>query len=208
MTVPEVELRTAWHLLAGRAHDPLLQQLLASHREPHRRYHTATHVVWVLRHVRDIVSAGEQATDVHAVQLAALYHDIVYNPSATDNEARSGTIASRAATEIGWPRERCDMVERLVLATARHVPQDVDEAVLVDADLAILGADPSDYSAYAIGIRAEYAHVPDDAWRTGRGEVLRGFLALPHLFTTAHMRAARESRARANITAELAALGA
>ena len=112
MTAPEVEMRTAWHQLAGRAHEPLLQQLLASHREPHRRYHTATHVVWVLRHVRDIVSAGEQATDVHAVQLAALYHDVVYDPSATNNEARSGTIALRAAMEIGWPRERCDMVGR------------------------------------------------------------------------------------------------
>lgn len=164
--------------------------------------------MWVLRHVSDIVTAGEQLTDLPAVQLAALYHDVVYDPRATDNEARSAAIAMRAATEIGWQRERGETVERLVLATADHLPSDADEAVLVDADLAILGAHPSDYSAYVTGIRAEYAHVPDDAWRSGRGSVLRGFLALPHLFTTSLMRADRESRARANITAELAALGA
>ena len=163
--------------------------------------------MWVLRHVSDIVTAGEQLTDLPAVQLAALYHDVTYDPRATDNETRSGVIAMRAATEIGWPNQRCQMVKRLVVATAGHMPSDADEAVLVDADLAILGARPSDYSAYVTGIRAEYAHVPDDAWRTGRGAILRGFLALPHLFTTSHMRAERESRARANITAELAALG-
>jgi predicted metal-dependent HD superfamily phosphohydrolase len=207
MTAPEVELRTAWHHLAGRAHDPLLEKLLARHREPHRRYHTATHVMWVLRHVSDIVSAGEQPTDLPAVQLAALYHDVVYDPRSTNNEARSAAIAMRAATDLEWPRERCDLVERLVLATVGHVPRDADEAVLVDADLAILGSSPSDYSAYVNGVRAEYAHVSDDAWHFGRAAVLRGFLTVPHLFTTSYMRTAREARARANITAELATLG-
>lgn len=208
MTAPEVELRAAWHQVAGDGHEQLLQALLARHREPHRRYHTATHVMWVLRHVSALLAQGEACTDPAAVRLAALYHDAVYAPAAPDNEARSAALAVQAATALGWSQARLQLVERLVLATAAHEPSDADEALLLDADLAILGAEPSDYTAYLHGIRGEYAHVPDGAWRAGRSAVLRGFLARPALFATGTMRREREARARANIATELAALAA
>src|SRR5205823_6104348 len=51
----EAELRNAWHALAGRGHDRAFESLLARYREPHRRYHTTTHIMWVLRHVTAIV---------------------------------------------------------------------------------------------------------------------------------------------------------
>jgi len=207
MTAPEVELRTTWRHLAGSAHDDLLDAVLAAHREPHRRYHNATHVMWVLRHVTALVAAGQPVTDLPAVQLAALYHDVVYDPRATDNEARSAQRARRAADALGWIPARGALVERLIMATAGHEAHDTDEAVLLDADLAILGASPAEYTAYVTGVRAEYAQVPDDAWRVGRAAVLRAFLDRPHLFTTDTMRRERAARARANLAAELAALG-
>ena len=213
MTAPEVELRAAWQQLAGSGHEHLLEQVLADYREPHRRYHTAVHVMWVLRHVAELAAAEARPLDLAALQLAALYHDIVYDPRADDNEAKSADIARHAATELGWPADRAALVHRLVQATAhQHSDEpsadgiDSHEPVLLDADLAILGASPNEYQAYVHGVRAEYQHVPADAWRTGRAAVLRGFLAQPHLFNTATMRAARESRARANLTAELATL--
>ena len=66
--------------------------------------------------------------------------------------------------------------------------------MLVEADLAILGAEPADYSAYVAGVRAEYAHVTDSEWSTGRSAVLQHLLQNPAL----------SARARANLTAELA----
>ncbi len=206
MTTPEVALRSAWQQLAGDGHDHLLDAVLARHREPHRRYHTLTHVMWVLRHINMLVAADEPTTDEAAVRLAALWHDAVYNSAATDNEARSALLARAAAAELGWALPRQLLVERLVLATAGHQPVDADEAMLVDADLAILGASAQDYSVYVTGVRSEYAHVSDDAWRTGRTAVLTGFLAQPHLFTTVTMRIQREARARVNIAAELSGL--
>ena len=206
MTTPEVELRSAWRQIAGGGHDSLVDGVLARHREPHRRYHTLTHVMWVLRHVGALVAAGEPTTDVAAVQLAAMWHDVVYNAAAADNEERSAELAGHAAAELGWMPPRRQLVERLVLATAGHHPTDADEAMLVDADLAILGASTQDYAAYVAGVRSEYAHVNDDAWRIGRTAMLSGFLAQPYLFTTVTMRTQREARARANITAELASL--
>ena len=76
---------------------------------------------------------------------------------------------------------------------------------MCDADLAVLAADPATYTAYAIGVRAEYAHIDEAGWRTGRAAVLRAFLARPVLFHTAAM-AGRDAAARANLTAELASL--
>ena len=106
MTAPEVELRAAWLQLAGSGHEHLLEQVLGHHREPHRRYHTSVHVMWALRHIAELVAAESHPLDLAALQLAAMYHDIVYDPRATDNEARSADIARRAAIDLGWPNDR------------------------------------------------------------------------------------------------------
>lgn len=212
MSTPEGELRSAWHQVVG-AHptaplDHLLEGLLARHREPHRRYHTATHVMWVLRHVDQLSAEGVAPdADLAAVRLAALCHDAVYDPRRSDNEAISATLAANLAEDIGWSPARAATVHRLVLCTAAHRPNADDEALLIDADLAILGAMPKDYSAYVHGVRTEYAHVTDADWRIGRAAVLRQFLDEATVFHTEPMRRARESRARANLVAELAALG-
>jgi predicted metal-dependent HD superfamily phosphohydrolase len=212
MSSPEAELRSVWHQVVGpnpaMPLDHLLDGLLARHREPHRRYHTATHVMWVLRHVDQLAAEGVAPTaDLAAVRLAALCHDAVYDPCRSDNEAVSAELATRLAEEIGWPSDRASAVHRLVLCTATHRPGADDEALLVDADLAVLGAMPKDYSAYVQGVRAEYAHVSDTDWKVGRAAVLHQFLDEPTVFHTEPMRRERESRARANLVAELATLG-
>ena len=211
MSSPEAELRGVWaHLAAGApagtATDHLLDALLGRLGEPHRRYHTAAHVMWVVRHVHGLAHLLEDSDDLADVELAALYHDAVYDPMRNDNESLSARLAASVAAELGWSAARCDTVHRLVTATAEHRPTDAAEAVLVDADLAVLGGDPRSYSAYVTGIRAEYAHVDDEGWRQGRATVLRHFLDADRIFHTPPMRAEREARARANMTAELAAL--
>lgn len=214
MTAPEVELRAVWHRVAGPHHDLAMHRLLGRLREPHRRYHNATHVMWVLRHLTDAIDAVEAlgadalaTLDVPALQWAALFHDAVYDPTVSGNEAASADLAVAEAVELGWPPDRCDTVHRLIMATAHHRPAVLDEQVLTDADLAILGADPTDYAAYVQGVRAEYAHLTPDEWHRGRSAVLRTLLDADPLFHTPAMRAAHQARARANMTAELAALG-
>jgi predicted metal-dependent HD superfamily phosphohydrolase len=207
VTSPEVELRRVWHRAVGRGHDPALEGLLARHRELHRRYHTATHVMWVCRHV-DRLLAEHQVDDPDAVRLAALFHDAVYDPRSATNETASAHLAAARLGEIGWTDDRRALVARLIELTAGHEvdPADVAGAVLLDADLAILGADPGDYQHYVNGVRTEYAHVDDEGWRTGRAQVLQHFLAREAIYLTATMHADREQRARANLTAELTGL--
>jgi predicted metal-dependent HD superfamily phosphohydrolase len=79
--------------------------------------------------------------------------------------------------------------------------------VLCDADLAVLAAPPDAYAAYASAVRAEYGHLPDEAFTAGRIAVLESLLALPALYRLPAT-AAWEPRARANLTAELGLLRA
>ena len=211
MSDRDLELEVAWqrHVTADRA---LLDRLLARHREKHRRYHTATHVAWVIRHV-DELAATEPVEHLDEVVAAAFYHDAVYEPASPANERASARLARRDLAAIGWDNEAVERVGAMIEAT-EHGPDGADgaaetvgdTAVLLDADLAILGADPPGYSTYVTGVRAEYRHVTDDDWRTGRSAVLRSFLERPTIYLTATGRERWESRARANLAAELAEL--
>jgi predicted metal-dependent HD superfamily phosphohydrolase len=206
---PEAALRRCWHLLAGDGHDDTLDSILSRHREPHRRYHTAVHVMWVLRHVDDLIAASPEPIDAEVVRAAALFHDIVYDPRSSDNEHNSALLAVDALGPLGWQPQRVARVATLIEATAGHdadVIAGADGAILLDADLAILGSAPAEYRAYVTGVRAEYGHVAPDAWRTGRAAVLRSFLDRRAIYATTTMLALRERRARANLTAELVEL--
>lgn len=175
--------------------------LTARYAEPHRRYHNADHVRQV---VRDALALARDRSgrDRAVLVLAALAHDVVYDGVPGEDERRSAQ----------WALDRLDVPEArriadLVLATVDHTATDELAALLVDADLAVLGADPVAYERYRRAVRAEYAAVPDDAWRVGRGRVLRSLLGRDPLYRTAPARDRWEPRAKANLAAELLSLG-
>ena len=194
----EVELRAAWTVAIGDDAAALaaLGDVVARHREPHRRYHGIRHVTWVVRHIREL--AAEAATDdLDAIVAAAFFHDAVYDPRATDNEEQSALLAERTLAELGWSEDRRMRVGDLVRSTAVHAgTDDPDAAVLLDADLAVLGSEPAAYQAYATGVRSEYAHVDADAWRTGRSQVLLDLLSRDPLYATAPARRRWAARGR------------
>ena len=202
--------RQQWLADTGRsmAAESALDELLGRYSEPHRRYHGVVHV----RRVVDDVTALLRAVptpDPAAVRLAAWYHDGIYDPGSPANERQSADLARRALGELGVDPARIDEAARLILLTAAHEPADIATdpggAVLLDADLAVLGADPATYAAYAQGVRTEYHHVDDVAWRQGRAAVLHRFLDAERIYATPVMHE-REARARANLTAELRSL--
>jgi predicted metal-dependent HD superfamily phosphohydrolase len=134
-------------------------------------------------------------------------HDAVYDPRALGdaNERDSAAFAEGVLATLGAPAEVAEEVARLVGLTAGHATgdDDPDGELLCDADLAILAADPQRYAEYTAAIRREYAHVPDDAFRAGRAQVLKALLELPSIYRLAPLREAWEERARANLAAEL-----
>ena len=183
--------------------------LLGRWSEPQRQYHDVGHLTAVL----DVVDRlAALAPHPDRVRLAAWLHDAVYDPRALGdaNERDSAQFAEGLLTTLGAPAEVAAEVARLVGLTAGHATADgdADGALLCDADLAILASDEERYAAYAAAIRREYAHVPDDAFRAGREQVLKALLELPSIYRLEPLRAAWEDRARANLAAELSRLNA
>lgn len=141
--------------------------------------------------------------DREPVDLAVWFHDAVYVIGRDDNEDRSADLAAELLATSPWR----DEVVRLVLLTRTHraAHDDVNGAVLSDADLSVLGATPKRYAEYADAVRREYAEVPDDVFKPARARVLAALLE-GTVFHTDPGRRLWEDRARANLTAEIRAL--
>jgi predicted metal-dependent HD superfamily phosphohydrolase len=206
----DLELRVAWQRHIGRndAASAAFESIVARHRSEGRHYHDLRHVQWVVRHVCEL-DQGAGCDDLDAVVAAAFFHDSVYDFDRSDNEARSARLAADTLGDLGWEPSRCERVAAMIVATEHTADEaiaDTDTAVLLAADLAVLAADPAAYSDSVRKIRREYAHLDDEQWRSGRRSVIEGFLGRPSIFPPGLDLDAWERRARANLTAELAAL--
>ena len=178
--------------------------LLARWSEPHRRYHDVAHLRGVLDAVDDLAGFAE---DPDAVRLAAWYHDAVY-AGAPDDEENSALLAESDLSALGLPAGLVAEVARLVRLTVEHDPAPADRngQVLSDADLAVLALAPEEYRSNTAKVRAEYGHVSDDDFRTGRARVIESLLAAPALYRTPDGRRLWEDAARRNLTSELHSL--
>ena len=142
-----------------------------------------------------------------AVALAIWYHDAIHRPRAGDDEEASAQLAKERLGAAGVPGPVVENVVALILHT-RHaeLPPPGDPALLVDIDLAILGAEPERYAEYERGIRQEYRWVPKVIYRSKRAAVLRGFLDRDRIYSTDFFRKQLEAKARANLTLAVTAL--
>ncbi|WP_175007872.1 DUF4031 domain-containing protein [Cellulosimicrobium sp. TH-20] len=209
-------LLARWDALLPGARDVGVELVERWH-EPHRVYHGPEHLVHALDSLALLegrppgVPGATVVTGARpgVTQLALWFHDAVHDGEAGRDEERSAELAdARLASHLG--AREVEEVVRLVLVTTDHAPAEDDGpgALVSDADLAVLGSAPDRYARYARQVRAEYAHVPDDAFRAGRAAVLRGLLAGGALFRTPQGATLWEDRARANLTAELTTLDA
>ena len=208
MTVSGDEWRRMWEALGAQTiSGGLFNQLVRAYGEPQRHYHT-------LQHLRECLANWEAAATLarrpEEVELALWFHAAVNDPQRRANEQRSADWARASVLAAGCEPALAERVASLVLATASHQAPagDADAELLLDIDLAILGASPARFAEYERQVRSEYAHVADADWRTGRARVLTGFLARPRIYATAAFHDALEQRARENIARSLAALPA
>jgi len=143
------------------------------------------------------------------VEAGILFHDRVYNPFRGDNENASCQVMRQMCEHVGLPKIFGDTVEGLIMATRHNQkfpPQNNDEKLIADLDLAIFGADPVCFDEYEAGIRAEYSHVSDEDFAEGRSQFLQGFLARKRIFHTDQLHEMLEAHARANLERSIAKL--
>lgn len=179
----------------------------AAYAGPQRHYHNDRHLEDCLRELDWVHDLS--ARETRLLRWAILWHDSVYEPGHRDNEQRSAELARRELTGCGIPERDAEEVARLIRATETHRvdPGDRLGRLMVSIDLAILGSDPDRYAEYAAAIRREYGHVKDSMWRTGREIVLKRLLECDPLYPDPDFSKRLEAQARANMEAEIKALG-
>ncbi|MBS3021563.1 hypothetical protein DJFAAGMI_04336 [Comamonas sp. PE63] len=186
-----------WQALGLTPPADLLPRLLEAWAEPQRHYHTQQHLAECLGQL-DCV--WEQAQRPGEVAVALWFHDAVYDIKASDNELRSADWAAQALQDSGAPEACCRRVHELIMATCHTAtPTQADARLLVDIDLAILGADPVRFAEYDRQVAAEYAWVPRLVYGFKRKQVLRGFLDQAFIYATPHFRQLLEAQARSNL---------
>ena len=192
-----IPANSALHYIFGMANDALRTAYSA----PGRHYHNLAHIEDCLDALSSVDSLS--VTDRDVLAQAIWWHDAVYDATRSDNEERSAELAEQAVsadirTEVG----------RLIRLTKSHqvAPGDRLGAILISIDLSILGAEPDRYDAYSASIRQEFSHVADAAYRSGRSDVLKRFMARPVIFPDPAFATRYDQRARANMAREIASL--
>ena len=180
------------------------EQLVRHYREPHRGYHNLDHIAECLR---EFDGVRHLAPDADAIEAAIWFHDVIYDPRGSDNEGESADFADASLARLGAPERLREEVRRLTLLT-RHdrPPTDLPGQLMVDTDLASLGAPPEVFDRNGANIRREFAHVDDAAYRKSRAQILRRFASRPRLYLTDLFFNRFESPARENLRRAIRAL--
>lgn len=197
----ETRVRAAWDemrlgLGLGRD-DAALEDLIARHREPHRRYHDLRHVAACLEELDAVRALAARPAEVTA---ALLFHDAVYVPLARDNEARSAALAGERLGRAGADEAATSRIRAAIEATRSHeAPDGGDAALVLDIDMSILAAPAATFDAYEEGVRGEHAMLDDASFARGRAAFVRGLLARERLFHLEPLHERWDAAARANL---------
>ena len=176
---------------------------------PGRAYHNLDHLVHGLTEIAVWgANSGASAGDIALLKKAFWFHDAVYggNKNGQSNEEQSAQLW--LACGLDTEPDAADLIratEHARPGAQAHRLRDV----MLGADLAILGQPADVYDTYAHSVRAEYGHVDEASYRTGRRAVLAHFLALAEagaLYADAYFHQLYGEAARENLAREIAAL--
>ena len=189
----------------------LWQDIATHYNEPQRAYHSLQHIQQLFEQFERI---EQYLYEPHIMALALYYHDVIYEPTRSDNELKSAEYAIEALKDY-LSAEQCQHIYALIMMTANHQINKLadenkisDAAYLLDMDLSILGAPWSEYQQYAQAVRQEYAHVTKVNYRVGRITVLQKLLTHTTLYLTDYYHSRLEKQARDNIKREISFLRA
>ena len=193
------------------------ESLLQAWEQPHRAYHHSGHLSQMLTDLDRLYAHRTQGSTPLPLVLAAWFHDAVYEGAPGEDERRSEQLAGASLEPLVvaglLSEEELQLVRLLVRATAAHeLPESTelpagynpaDIEFFLDADMAILAAEPARYRRYLRGVRSEYSHFDDEAFRTGRTTFLHSVLERERIFLSERARELWEEPARVNLRAEL-----
>ena len=190
-------LKTCAALGACRGTEASYRRLEAAYRSPARAYHNIRHVEACLK---DLDAVSHLVANPTVLEAAIWFHDAIYDSRASDNEERSADLAAATLTATGVPKRPIGEIQRLIRHTKHSgTPRTLDGRIMVDIDLAILGASPAVFWRYESAIRKEYAWVEASVYRRKRTEFLQKILERRRIYATEFFFEKYEAKARRNM---------
>lgn len=159
-----LEQMSGWTERVGR---DKLETTLLKYQEPHRSYHNLEHLAHTVQEMKRLkMSRNVEFTPLQFSILAKalFFHDAVYDPLSSDNEAQSAKLMGQVEFDA--------LSTSLILATASHQSKNILEEAMIACDLAILGRPEAEYKRYAQGIRQEYSSIPLNVYCRERVRIL------------------------------------
>lgn len=143
------------------------KELLDMWNEPHRAYHTDSHLNDLVGQIAECDEVDEHEREM--LYLAALFHDVVYDPWRSDNEIRSVHILLERASDT----EDIRHIAQIISDTRNHRPTSTLSAIFCQMDMSVVLGPWEELIAWEVGIAFEYSFLPKDEYRKKRLEFLR-----------------------------------
>ena len=176
--------------------DTIIDNILACYNAESRHYHDLRHLYFAYR---DFDDCKEFLVDSKSVELALVYHDIIYDVSKTTNEVDSADRFDRDFLPFQHMVDR-DKIKELIRNTSHDgTPVSEDAKYLLDIDLANLGKSRRIFHYYNELARKEYPLMTDSDFHTGRSEIFAKFLRRRCVYYTDYFRDRYEANARVNM---------
>ncbi len=193
----DVRFRKLWNDLSLHGEPYEAWNFLQLKYRENRHYHTLDHIAYGLEMIDIITEPVERIHNdrgKNLVKFAFWWHDCM------PDEVRSSDIAE-LFLHVGHLPQAIPFVRRCIGFTShKEEPSAYWHSVMVDADLAILGANRDKFDEYEIGVRKEYAKVPDVVYAAERVKILNSFLTRKSIYYTLYCQRELEAKARENLS--------
>lgn len=126
--------------------------------EPHRFYHNMSHIEAIVN------SAVNKNILSNELFLAIIFHDIIYNPKANDNEEKS--------VELYYKYFKNEEIAEAIMETKTHNPKTTLGKQLCELDLEVINSDFETFIDFENKIFKEYQWVDYSVYKEKRIEVL------------------------------------
>jgi len=141
-----------------------------------RPWHDMKHIDNMLIGLEKLVTASQEEKE--DIQLAILFHDVIYDTKKTDNEEKSAEFMRKhfEPYEGMLSKERLEHIEELILSTKNHS----NKTTIVCLDLEILAAQFSELIEWEHEIFKEYQWAPINKYVNGRVNFLSKYVNRPN----------------------------
>ena len=182
--------------------EAVIKDLIATYSTSDRHYHNLHHV----RYLLELAKRVRHLTECHsAIELAAWFHDYIYDSCAKNNELKSAIYAEQILNRLNIETDIVESVKQMILSTKQHQPLEnsIDNLIFLDLDLSILGTSSAKYLEYSAAIRQEYCWLRDREYWQARKQILTVFLSRARIYYTDYFFHRLEQQARVNVANEI-----